>query len=171
MVSDALKHAVTRRAAPEGGAVAARLSHVGVGVTDLERSERFYREVFGFERAFALHVEGEPSTSLLRLGPPLVLDVAYLRLGGFVLELLHFAEPTATGSNERVMNELGLTHLSFIVDDVAATLDAVSRHGGAVVRGTEIATAVMITDPDGQTIELVAAHAPFVTLRASALEA
>jgi hypothetical protein len=50
-----------------GGGMIARLTHVGIGVSDLERSLRFYRDLLGFRWEHALDVEGEPSDTLLRL--------------------------------------------------------------------------------------------------------
>jgi len=61
----------------------------------------------------------------------------------------------------RPMNQLGLTHLSFRVDDLAATLQMIEKAGFAVLERTRIdipafeAGAVFITDPDGTLIELV----------------
>ena len=59
------------------------------------------------------------------------------------------------------MNRLGLTHLSFRVDNLAATLETLTHAGVRVLEQTHIdipafgAAAVMITDPDGTLIELV----------------
>ncbi len=64
-------------------------SHIGLCVTDLERSRRFYEEVFGFREAFTFHTDGPETAALLRLDPPLTLDAAYLAVDGLLLELLH----------------------------------------------------------------------------------
>ena len=59
------------------------------------------------------------------------------------------------------MHELGLTHLSFRVADMDATLDALRAAGERVLEETIVrfpdfgAAACMIVDPDGQLIELV----------------
>src|SRR5256885_14674591 len=97
-------------------------SHIGLCVTDLERSKRFYEGVFGFRSAFQLRTDGPETPQLLRLDAPLVLDAVYLWLDGLLLELLALDRTAPTSA--RVMNEPGLTHLSFFVDDVGATLDA-----------------------------------------------
>ena len=61
-----------------------RLTHVGIAVSDLERALRFYRDALGFRFEHDLHVEGEPSDTLLRLRG-VNLDAAYLvRPDGYV---------------------------------------------------------------------------------------
>jgi predicted enzyme related to lactoylglutathione lyase len=58
------------------------------------------------------------------------------------------------------MDEPGLTHLSFTVEDLPAALEAVRDHGGQVLDGTDIGLAVMARDPDGQLLELLPAKQP-----------
>lgn len=133
----------------------ARFNHVGQCVGDLERSRRFYVEAFGFEVARELHPPDQGSAALLRLEPPLGMTACYLKRDDFVLELLHFADAGAVAGEERVVNQLGLTHVSLNVDDLAAALAAVEAHGGEVLTDTDIGVAVFVRDPDGQLIELL----------------
>ena len=44
-----------------------RLSHIGICVSELERSVRFYRDVLGFEELSRLQVSGPESARLLQL--------------------------------------------------------------------------------------------------------
>ncbi len=44
-----------------------RLTHIGICVSDLERSLRFYRDLLGFKYISELEVAGEPSDTLLEL--------------------------------------------------------------------------------------------------------
>ena len=137
-----------------------RLTHIGLCVTDLERSLRFYRDRLGFAFEHDLHVEGEPTDTLLRLRG-VVLDAVYLTRDGVRLELLHFAGPPAPPARERSMHERGLTHLSFRVADLDATLAALRAAGDRILDETIIrfpdfgAAAAFVADPDGQLIELV----------------
>jgi lactoylglutathione lyase len=131
-------------------------NHVGQCVTDLERSKRFYCELFGFvvEREIAPPDEG--SAQLLSLPAPLGMTAAYLVRDGLVLELLHFAAEGRTQPfRARTMNEPGLTHISLSVDDIAATCARVPEFGGEVVESSNIGAAVFIRDPDGQLLELL----------------
>jgi lactoylglutathione lyase len=129
------------------------LNHVGVCVTDVERSRHFYEGALGFEHWYDLHPPDDPSDKLLGLPKPIDTHAVYLTLGAFVLELLHFAriEPFV----ERRMNMPGLTHLSVSVEDVQATCAKVRECGGEVLEATDIGAAIMVRDPDGQLIELL----------------
>ena len=138
-----------------------RFSHLGICVSDLERSLAFYRDALGFAVESELAVDGEPSETLLRLSP-VKLRAVYLVQGGVRIELLHYASPGHAGDGSpRAMNQLGLTHLSFRVEDLAAAAARLEAHGARVLRDTWIdnpqlrARAVFATDPDGTLIELV----------------
>lgn len=130
------------------------VNHVGLCVADLDRSLRFYVDLLGFERDGELAVPDDPTARLLGLDPPVGLRAVYLRLGDFRLELLHYADRTPQ-ARERPMDELGLTHLSFGVDDHRALLERVEAYGGTVVRATDIGVAAFVRDPDGQLLEIL----------------
>lgn len=138
-----------------------RLTHIGICVSDWERSVRFYRDVLGFRYRSELQVAGEPSDTLLQLGN-VELRAIYLERDGTRIELLHYASPGHQGdSTPRPMNQLGFTHLSLRVDNLAATLAELNKAGVQVLQRTHIdipafeAAAIFITDPDGTLIELV----------------
>ena len=137
-----------------------RLTHVGIAVSNLEHSLRFYRDLLGFTWEHALDVEGEPSDTLLRLKGT-KLHAEYLTRDGVRIELLHFASPPAPPRPERPLNQYGLTHLSFRVADLDAVLDGLRAAGERILEDTIIrfpewqSAACFIVDPDGQLIELV----------------
>lgn len=138
-----------------------RLTHIGICVTDLERSIRFYRDLLGFAYRSELRVQGEPSSTLLRLRD-VALHAVYLERDGTRIELLHYASPGAVGDGSaRPMNGRGLTHLSLRVDNVADTLATLRAAGARVLDETLIdlpefaAAAAFVADPDGTLIELV----------------
>ena len=112
-----------------------RLTHIGLGVSDLGRSLRFYRDLLGFRPVHELEVEGEPADTLLRLND-VKLRAAYLERDGVTLELLHFVRPPAPPPRRRPMHEHGLTHLSFRVADLDATLAALRAAGERVLDET-----------------------------------
>lgn len=141
-------------------------SHLGLCVSDLERSLRFYCEGLGFREALRLSFSGEPSATLLGLAD-VSFTAVYLRREGLLLELLHYAAPAAVADRApRAMNALGLTHLSMRV----AGADAVAAHlvelGGRVLDATRIvnpdlgARAMFVLDPDGTRIELFESDRP-----------
>ncbi len=139
-----------------------RFSHVGICVSDLERSLRFYRDLLGFTPEHDLEVAGEPTDTLLRLRD-VRLRAAYLTRDGVRIELLHFASPPAPSRRARVMNEPGLTHLSLRVADLQTVVRGLRDAGERVLDETVLAfpasqaAACFVVDPDGQLIELVQA--------------
>jgi catechol 2,3-dioxygenase-like lactoylglutathione lyase family enzyme len=139
-----------------------RVSHVGVCVSSLERALPFWRDGLGFREVKRLDVAGDPAETLLGLHD-LDLVAVFLERDGVRVELLNYAAPGHRGSGEpRPMNALGLTHLSLVVDDLDATLEALERAGGRVLRATRVrneelgSDAIFVTDPDGTRVELVA---------------
>ena len=124
-----------------------RLQHVGLVVSDLDRSRRFY--------AAALGLEEVPRP------PNFTFAGAWFRFGDNELHLL--AESDTTGGagqpDAGAGAERGLTHhVAFEVDDLDAACarlaDAgVSLTGGPMPRGDGF-TQVFFLDPDGYVLEL-----------------
>lgn len=140
----------------------AAFSHLGICVSDLERSRRFYRDGLGFEEVGSHHV-GREFASLMEV-PGVDVDSAMLARDGVTVELLDYRQPGHVGEPvRRAMNRLGLTHLSFRVDDVDQVAEAIRRAGGMVIDDTRTAIDlpgvtldfVYCTDPDGTRIELM----------------
>ena len=138
-----------------------RFSHIGLCVSDLARSVRFY-EGLGFEPAGAHHV-GDEFGPLMELDG-VSLESRFMRHDGIMIELLHFAAPGQTGdAARRPMNALGLTHLSVRVDNVDEVARMVDALGGTVHGATRTTMGdgdatldlVYCTDPDGVRIELM----------------
>ena len=140
-----------------------RLTHIGICVSDLERSLRFYRDLLGFKYISELEVAGEPSDTLLELRD-VKLRAVYLERDGTRIELLHYTSPGSEGDGAPTpMNRLGLTHLSLRVDDLEGLLKQLEKAGVRSLKATNVynprfqAGAIFITDPDGTRIELVMA--------------
>jgi len=132
------------------------VNHVGLCVTDLDRSRRFYEGALGFAHQRELRVPDAPASTLLRVPPPIGMTAVYLERDGFVLELLHFERAGNAPARDRSFTEPGLTHLSFSVEDLAATCGRVTEHGGQVLTDTDVGgRAIMVRDPDGQLLELL----------------
>jgi lactoylglutathione lyase len=129
-------------------------NHVGLCVTDLERSRQFYQNVLAFRYWWELDAPDEGTSALLQIPEPVGLRAVYLVRDGLVLELLHYGSAGVRPVHQRVMTEPGLTHLSFAVEDIPGALSRVPANGGTVIEETDIKAAVMVRDPDGQLIEL-----------------
>ena len=134
-------------------------SHFGICVSDLDRSLRFYCEGLGFEPAQS-HSVGAEFGPLMEVDDP-KLESRFITRDGVSIELLWFAQPGHMGPAERrPMNQLGLTHLSFRVDDLEAVATRIEEMGGAVHTATRTTFGptldfVYCTDPDGVRIELM----------------
>jgi lactoylglutathione lyase len=147
--------------------VGTSLSHIGICVSDLQRSLRFYCEGLGFTPAGS-HEVGTEFARLMELDDPaaegLALDSRFIERDGVRIELLGFRSPSAEGDGgRRPMNALGLTHLCVRVEDVDEVASTLEALGGTVVSttrtvidlGVEPLDFVYCTDPDGVRIELM----------------
>ena len=138
-----------------------RLSHHGLCVSDLERALPFYRDGLGFAEVSRLRFADAGTEKLLGI-PGVVLEAVYLRRDGTTLELLHFPQPgTQLAAGPRPLNQVGLTHLSFLVSDLDGVLAKLRALGATVLEATRLdsqgkgSNAIFVTDPDGTRIELV----------------
>jgi catechol 2,3-dioxygenase-like lactoylglutathione lyase family enzyme len=130
------------------------IAHSGLGVSDLARSIRFYCEALGFERLRKLDMTSDQVSDFLMLDPPGDMNAVYLGMGDFQLELLKFTPGGANHVRGRGMSDVGLTHISIGVENVAATLTKVTALGGEVL--TKLGEhGALVRDPDGQFIELL----------------
>jgi lactoylglutathione lyase len=130
-------------------------NHVGLCVADRERSRRFYEGLLGFTFWWELELPDDGTQQLLQLDPPIGVRATYLVRDGLVLELLDYSQRDVHAGSERVMDQLGLTHVSLSVSDLAGVLAIVEDFGGSVVKATVTEQFAMIRDPDGQLIELL----------------
>src|SRR5262245_14605297 len=138
-----------------------RLTHLGICVSDIERSLRFYRDLLGCVEVGRLELDDE-TTAVFNGFAEVKVRAIYLERDGWRLGLIEFPVPGWIGPQEpRPMNQLGLTHLSFRVDDLEAVCAGIEAAGGGVLRGTLLARpglptrAVMAYDPDGTRLELI----------------
>ena len=139
-------------------------SHIGICVTDLDRSIRFYTEVFGFVVLYQLDFENnEVAATMEQEG---TFRSAMLIRDDIRVELLQWVDVETTGTGQRKpMTELGFTHLSFRVEDVDGLTDAIVAAGGQLVESTRTVLGdvedptsgrfIYLTDPDGTRIELM----------------
>jgi catechol 2,3-dioxygenase-like lactoylglutathione lyase family enzyme len=137
-------------------------SHFGICVSDLDRSLRFYCDGLGFEQV-ASHQVGAEFDALMEV-EAVEVESRMISRDGITIELLGFVSPDVTGDgSRRPMNQLGLTHLSFRVDDVEEVASTIEEVGGTVVRSTRTTLDLgeirldflYCTDPDGVRIELM----------------
>lgn len=121
--------------------------HIGIVVSDLERSTDFYRAL-GFELSKDLPAEDGSRT------------IRFIRLGEFELELFWYAEPAARAHPPAGRGQLGFRHLALRTTDIDAALGALKAAGVAPseleIRRVPIGySLVMLSDPDGLEIEIM----------------
>jgi catechol 2,3-dioxygenase-like lactoylglutathione lyase family enzyme len=135
-------------------------SHVGICVTNLQQSLRFYCDGLGFDKGEAFPIDSTFAAAL-EVPAEVSLTSQFIRRQGLAVELLHFTSPQPTGTPSEHRNQLGLTHLSFYVDDVDLTVAALVAAGGTVIESTRTTNEgidlVFLYDPDGVRVELMKA--------------
>ena len=139
------------------------IGHIGICVSDMERSVRFWRDGLGFEVLREFDFRGSLWKRVLEVDD-LDLQTKIIRRDHVTLELLAFTKPGHVGTAERrPMNQLGFTHLAIWVSDLDAAAKRVADFGGRLAEETRTVFDhpklkgkwLMCTDPDGVRLELV----------------
>jgi len=120
------------------------LGHIAFRITNLEQSLDFYCNKLGFQEAFRLEREGEPSPWIV-----------YLQIApNQFIELF----PGAQGEIPS-RNGAGYNHFCLVVDDLQATLREFEGRGlvisGQPQLGLDHNWQYWINDPDGNAVELM----------------
>ena len=92
--------------------------HIGICVTDLARSLRFWCDGLGFETTVVAPI-GNEWRAALEVDGDVDLTAHFIEKDGFEIELLHFASPEPHGRPSPSRGQLGFTHLALSVDDLA----------------------------------------------------
>lgn len=140
------------------------LHHVGITVKDLDASIRFYHGVLGLD----FINEPSPWFDDPGLGPAVGVPGAALRqvslkLGDTTLELLQYRSPASETTEPLRSNNIGATHVAFVVDDIRATKADLEGKGITFYSDVNVVDEgvlagwrwVYFEDPDGYPLELV----------------
>jgi catechol 2,3-dioxygenase-like lactoylglutathione lyase family enzyme len=142
-------------------------NHVGLTVSNLERSVAFYRDVLGFSVQYERgEVTAEYMPRLVGL-PGARLKIAGLDIPGLHLDLIEYLAPAGATVASRTC-DLGNGHIGFTVDDmwaayhqlVAAGVRFKSEPVSPTQGPNKGGWAVYFTDPDGITLEMIQRPAP-----------
>jgi catechol 2,3-dioxygenase-like lactoylglutathione lyase family enzyme len=143
------------------GGIGAVTSHLGLCVTDLARSMRFYCDGLGFTAGVRYDLDDTMMPGLgssLEVASPVALTSQFIELPGMKIELLEYRSPQPSGTPSASRGTIGLTHLSFYVDDVDVSATRLVACGGTIIESTRQSLGVQIvflTDPDGTRVELM----------------
>ena len=140
------------------------VSHIGLCVSDLDASLRFYTEGLGFEVAEAFDV-GDEVAHTLEVERGVVLKSQMIQKDGLKVELLGWTSPQPFGVASSSRGQIGITHLSFNVVDIAAVEQRLVEFGATVIESTRTAIPFpggamhlhFLADPDGTRVELMEA--------------
>lgn len=136
-----------------------KVSHIGICVSDIKASVRFYCEGLGFTQVMAWKIGNEVGP-IMEIEGEIILDSVMIHRDGVSIELLGYDSPKVTGEKKRrSMTQLGFTHLSLLTEDIDQTAERLVAFGGTVYPHTrtviEQGDFIYCTDPDGIRIELM----------------
>jgi catechol 2,3-dioxygenase-like lactoylglutathione lyase family enzyme len=138
--------------------------HVAIGVTDLDRSKEFYRDVVGLKVAMEAEERGRENT--------VHRNAVFLRWDddvrpGFIVLDFQLNRPPRGKAAE--MFDVGFHHIAFSVDDCEATVNRAVRFGSEVwstpkqFNGPDfgvpaphrdpVVISAIVTDPDGNHVQ------------------
>ena len=133
--------------------------HVALSVADMERSIRFYTDLFGFEERRRLPADpGLPLDQVIGV-PGAAADIAHLYLDEFMLELFRYRVPEGrAGAAARSQADHGYIHFGLRVKDIHGET-ARLRAAGVSFLGDPVefrpgAWVVYFRGPDGEVVEL-----------------
>jgi catechol 2,3-dioxygenase-like lactoylglutathione lyase family enzyme len=139
------------------------LQHVGITVSNLDRTLEFYRNTFGIEPLFRHAGKGPEIDKSLGL-PDCEISTAFLDLGNARIELMQFHSSRGRTDNGRWVNDAAVPHICFEVENVEATYKDLSARGvdfvsSPIVLGKEHGpfaglSYVYLRDPDGVALQL-----------------
>jgi catechol 2,3-dioxygenase-like lactoylglutathione lyase family enzyme len=136
------------------------VDHVAVTVADLEACTRFYQDL-GFSVERRLTFEGEGAEQVTGL-PRASLQMVFLGLGDFRLELIQFSPP---GKQEiRAGHDLGSAHICLRVQDIEGVYSRLTERGASFTsppyHHPSGVSMTYFADPDGNRLELLEVRTP-----------
>jgi lactoylglutathione lyase len=141
---------------------------MGIVVSSLDKSVRFYTEAIGFKEAKGFDVSGDYGKKVgLTPGKELKIRVLVLGDGASAtkLKLMEFADqPPKKNDNEYISSELGFRYLTVAINDTTTALkrlerakvEPIANGPHSLPKGfPEGVFLTIVRDPDGNFVELV----------------
>lgn len=150
-----------------GGKMLKEIIHVGVTVTDLNRSIEFYQNLLGLSFKGKLVMEGEKTDKLFNMDDCQV-EVAYLNGSDHIMapsiELLQFLNPT-TISSQSDLHKTSISEICFRVKDIDSFYKRLLENGVDCISEPQVfdftengfgkSKAMYFKDPDGIILEAI----------------
>jgi catechol 2,3-dioxygenase-like lactoylglutathione lyase family enzyme len=139
-----------------------RLHHIGITVSNLERSLDFYRAAFGLDPGMTFEITSGPRQAAALDLPEHRQRVALMPIGDFVVELIEFI-PTRRDFDMR-QDDVGYAYMAFGVDDLEAVYARLTERGlkfnsepivSADIEPVAGSKFCILKDPDGKNIEFI----------------
>lgn len=147
------------------------VNHIGITVSDLEESIKFYEALTGKKIANKDQIGGKRMAQTQGLDDTLI-KYANLHLGNVNIDILEYVEPISKKANYS-NEQISAMHLCFEVEDIESAVKRLKEIGvepdGKPIFFSEedgltsgFGTGVVyFTDPDGTNLELIAPKGPF----------
>ena len=139
-----------------------KLRHVGITVTDIERSLKLYRDYFGFKITWDQVEEGEFIDGLSSLSKVKVRTVKLCDNCGGVIELLQYYSHKSSNKNNLNLpiTNIGCSHFAVTVEDINTCYLNLKKMGLPFNKSPQLspdgkAKVCFLRDFDGTLIELV----------------
>lgn len=142
-----------------------KVIHMGMVVSNLEESMKFYKEVVGFVQVDRTEFEvnadfGKRSGLTDSLG----FKVQVLKLGkgddATQLKLMSFGDKPKKKENKYIHSTVGVQYLTIMVSELKPILERIEKHGIKLLGESPVPLGekdrfVLIQDPDGTFVELI----------------
>lgn len=155
-----MKKAVAEVKKPVAGALISKHRHVGIGVSDMEASLRFYCGLLGHKVVCNIIEEGKYFSDLVGIPDCKVRAAKISAPDGSVIELIQFLSVEMHKPAKIAYNYRGTNHIAFTVDDID-TVHARLRSAGIRFVSPPLASpydpvkTCFCFDPDGTYVQFV----------------
>lgn len=137
--------------------------HVGITVSDIDKSIAFYRDVLGMKLESTSNMEGAFISNVVGV-PGAVLKGANLSSDGLLLELFQYVAPKGGKQKASLRQfDVGHYHLAFLVDDIEDAYKTLTAKGVKFSERPQYVPdgpdkglgAIYFWDPDGIALEFI----------------
>ena len=135
------------------------IRHTGIVVENLDASLHFYRDLLGFEITKQMNEKGNYIDQITNLEKVNVTTIKMTSPDGHLIELLYYQTHPRIKKNRR-MNDIGIAHIAFTVNDLNKVYSSLSNQGVYFNAPPQLspdgyAKVTFCRAPEGTYIELV----------------